>query len=213
MRTLVNELQLNIIILCDGGCDIIITGYERHLGTPVEDMMSLCIIHKLEKEGKIKGYITVLGGTVDTFIEMNRSDFLINIKEAKESVKLSLDPSDINHIYVQHYVQIFEQSKPQHSIVNASIVVVLKGFTGPQIPPLLAPIYNKDDFILDEYVTTYYLFECKRVAERNIYLNMICDMDDSDDIDILIMKHHDWIYENVVEYDDKRSYRDNGIGK
>ena len=41
LKELVEILKIDIIILCDGGCDSIMTGCEKELGTPVEDIMSM----------------------------------------------------------------------------------------------------------------------------------------------------------------------------
>ncbi|ANZ39485.1 hypothetical protein BBK82_28990 [Lentzea guizhouensis] len=40
-RTLVRRLGVDAVVLVDGGADILLRGDEKHLGTPVEDMMSL----------------------------------------------------------------------------------------------------------------------------------------------------------------------------
>lgn len=44
MEQLVKNLNLDIIILCDGACESIITGSENHLCTPVEDFMIMLAV-------------------------------------------------------------------------------------------------------------------------------------------------------------------------
>lgn len=55
--------SFNLIILCDGGCDSIMTGLEEHLGTPVEDAMTMLCVKNLN----IQTYLLLLGASVDTF--------------------------------------------------------------------------------------------------------------------------------------------------
>jgi hypothetical protein len=96
---------------------------------------------------------------------------------------------DINN--TKQYIEIFKNSKPKNSIVNASIVATLEGHRGHMVPPLLDPVYRADDFILDEYLITYYLLDLEKTLSRVQFLDKIKDLDDSDDIDSAIMNFHD----------------------
>lgn len=211
MRKLVAELSLDLIVLCDGGCDSIITGFEYHLGTPVEDFMSLLTVSKLQKEGLVNGYLTLLGATVDTFIEINRADFMANLDHLKqsggllESTLLTLDQ------YTSPYIDLFERSQPRNSIVNASIVARLQGCSGNMVPPLLDPVYRSDNFILDDFLITYYLIDLHHIIERVNFVDLIKDLDDSDEIDNVIMACHDHIYANVSNYNIELSYIENKV--
>lgn len=185
MKQLVEDLNLDIIILCDGGCDSIITGSEKHLGTPVEDFMSIIAVHKLP----VQSYLLLLGATVDTFIEIDRNDFLHNINSL-EQMGAVLETKVLNIMDTQRYIEIFKNSKPKNSIVNASIVATLEGHRGHIVPPLLDPIYCAEDFVLDTYIITYYLLDLFKTLERVPFLDDIKDLNDSDDIDNVIMSFH-----------------------
>jgi len=68
------------------------------------------------------------------------------------------------------------------------------------LPPLILkyPQFNRtldpDRFLFDDYVRTYYLFSLSPVLSRIVYLDLIEHLDDSDDIDRVIMdfnmQHH-----------------------
>ena len=70
LEDLVSLLNIKTIIVCDGGCDSIIKGTEKILGTPVEDMMTIAAVNELSKNNIIKSYLLILGATVDTFVEL-----------------------------------------------------------------------------------------------------------------------------------------------
>eukprot|EP00438_Fugacium_kawagutii_P033965 Skav229530 [mRNA] locus=scaffold451:123368:126989:+ [translate_table: standard] len=50
------------LVLCDGGCDVLLTGAETGLATPVEDMAHLKAVLPLDIPEK---YIMALGANVD----------------------------------------------------------------------------------------------------------------------------------------------------
>jgi hypothetical protein len=83
---LIKKLNIDIIILCDGGCDSIMTGNEENLGTIVEDAMSMLVVNKLLNYKLISSaYLLILGATVDTFGEINREDFISNINALEKT--------------------------------------------------------------------------------------------------------------------------------
>lgn len=197
---LVKNLNIDIIILCDGGCDSIMTGKEEHLGTPVEDVMSMLIINNmLDKKLISNAYLLLLGATVDTFVGIHRKDFLENIDNCEQSkilmekILLTLNPEDINSQYTMKYKQIVEACTPYNSIVNSSICARLDGLNGNIFPPLLKNnnVQRCDGsgktFELDDYLVTYYLLDLQKCVNRLHYKNLIELCDDSDDIDKIIM--------------------------
>jgi len=51
-ETLVKILQIDAIILCDGGTDSVMFGDECGLGTPTEDMASIASVHQVAVKKK-----------------------------------------------------------------------------------------------------------------------------------------------------------------
>ncbi len=61
--------NITSIILCDGGCDSILSGVETDLGTPTEDMISMWTFNQLKKNKIISEiYLSLLGANVILFV-------------------------------------------------------------------------------------------------------------------------------------------------
>jgi hypothetical protein len=175
------------------------TGLEPELGTPVEDVMSMLAVQSLQNQGLIShAFLVLLGATVDTFVEIRRQDFFANLQQlSKENHLIATAKLSKEQPEVQRYIQVFESCEPWRSTVNASICASLDGLTGSGVlPPLILkyPQFNRtldpDRFLFDDYVRTYYLFSLSPVLSRIVYLDLIEHLDDSDDIDRVIMDFH-----------------------
>jgi len=188
LKELVKQLNIEIIILCDGGCDSIMTGIEKELGTPVEDIMSMIATFN----SKVKSYLITLGSTVDTFGEIDRNDFLKNIEEL-EKKGLLLDKLNLTMEMdnVQKYVDVTEKCSLWRSMVNTSIVAKLKKMNNDDIRNILIDRnIDTNSFIFDDYITTCYLFNLNDILFRIRYVHLIFNLDDSDGIDDVIMNYN-----------------------
>jgi hypothetical protein len=63
-RYLRDRLDLDAIVLVDGGTDILLRGDEANLGTPSEDMVSLAAVNDLDVPTRI---IVCVGFGIDTY--------------------------------------------------------------------------------------------------------------------------------------------------
>jgi hypothetical protein len=206
---LVKKLDINIVILCDGGCDSIMTGIEYNLGTIAEDAMSILTVNKLLDMKLISdAYLLLLGSTVDTFCEIKREDFLMNIellaksKVLAEKILLTIDESDKNAEYVIKYKQICANCNPFNSIVNASICARLDGLYGNEMPPMLTKKNgisrcSKQHFYIDDYLTTYYLLTLSGIVNRMQYKHLIEQSDNAEKIDKKIMKFNSELWPKI----------------
>src|ERR1044071_3650249 len=120
-ESLVRTLGANVVILCDGGCDSIMTGLEPELGTPVEDVMSMLAVQSLQNQGLIShAFLVLLGATVDTFVEIRRQDFFANLQQlSKENHLIATAKLSKEQPEVQRYIQVFESCEPWRSTVKA----------------------------------------------------------------------------------------------
>ncbi|MCY1139160.1 DUF1152 domain-containing protein [Actinoplanes sp. Pm04-4] len=75
-RYLVERLELDAIVLVDGGTDILLRGDENELGTPVEDITSLAAVAGLDVPVKL---VTCLGFGIDANDGVNHVQVLENI--------------------------------------------------------------------------------------------------------------------------------------
>ncbi|ONM46387.1 DUF1152 domain-containing protein [Nocardia donostiensis] len=73
---LARELRLDAVVLVDGGTDLLMTGDEAGLGTPVEDITSLLAAHALDLPVKLA---TCVGFGNDTYHGVCHAHFLENV--------------------------------------------------------------------------------------------------------------------------------------
>ena len=138
-----------------------------------------------------------LGSTVDTFKEIDRKDFIKNIMELEKN-GLMIDKINltIEMDNVKKYVDVVEKCSLVNSIVNTCIVSELKNLPNETIKKML---HNRNvdvnNFILDDYITTCHLFNLNDILFRIRYVHLIFDLDDSDEIDEVIMKYNDEMYQ------------------
>jgi hypothetical protein len=74
-RHLAQELELDAIVLVDGGTDILLRGDEQNLATPEEDMTSLAAVAALQVPTRI---VTCIGFGVDTYHGVCHASWLEN---------------------------------------------------------------------------------------------------------------------------------------
>jgi len=189
---LVKDLNINIIFLCDGGCDSIMSGIEYDLGTPVEDMMSIYIVDTLLKNKLINNaYLTLLGTTVDTFIEIHHDDYIANVNQLKNKGGLLYTAQlSISDSYVNQYINIFSKCHPKNSIINCCIVASLEGNYGDYQHKYLEGRCELYKFNITSDTSTYYILSLEKVAEHVKYLGGLSKFDNSDDIDTYIMEYN-----------------------
>ncbi|WP_250031289.1 DUF1152 domain-containing protein [Paractinoplanes maris] len=75
-RYLVDQLDIDAIVLVDGGTDILLRGDEDQLGSPVEDLASVAAVAGLDVPVKL---VTCLGFGIDAYHGVNHVQVLENI--------------------------------------------------------------------------------------------------------------------------------------
>lgn len=166
-RHLVHTLDLDAIVLIDGGTDILMRGDEAGLGTPAEDMTSLAAVSGLDVDTKL---VACLGFGIDAFHGVCHAHFLEAVADlAREGAFLgatSLLPDWPEVVRYRKSVE-YVHARMQPSIVNASIVSAIEGRFGDHhtldrtagstlfINPLMALLWG---------------FDLDAVARRSLYL-------------------------------------------
>ncbi|MEV6239767.1 DUF1152 domain-containing protein [Lentzea sp. NPDC051838] len=131
-RTLVKKLEIDAVVLVDGGTDILLRGDEQHLGTPTEDMTSLAAVHALDVPAKI---VVSLGFGIDAYHGVCHAHVLENLaaldKQGAYLGALSI-PSDSHEAraYTTAVQQAQEATPLSPSIVNGQIAAALRGEFG-----------------------------------------------------------------------------------
>ncbi len=169
---LADRLQVDTVVLVDGGTDSLMRGDEPGLGTPQEDMASIAAVHSLNIPRK---FLVCLGFGLDTYHGVSHAYFLKAVADLIQSggylgawslteempeVKLSRQASEF-----------VRRAMPQQaSIVTASILSALNGQFGD---------YHEtrrtagSTLFINALMSLYWCFQLDAVADRNLYLDTI----------------------------------------
>jgi hypothetical protein len=180
-----NDVQT--IYLVDGGCDVLLTGDEKELATPVEDMMQLKAIMSIKIKNKI---ILALGVNVDVgdgVIQEELDQRLNNLKERNIMIsEILLDVDDDASFF---YAHILGKCRPEYSIVQSLVLAALYGKRGYYLPDCLKNRCNESLVNLSEQTCTLFQFNLEEIANDVKYFNLIEPNMSSDDVDEIIQKY------------------------
>ncbi|MEU0094550.1 DUF1152 domain-containing protein [Kribbella sp. NPDC006257] len=131
-RRLVAEYELDAIVLVDGGTDILMCGDEVGLGTPEEDMSSLCAVAGIEG---IERLVVCLGFGIDSYHGVSHADVLENLaaldRDGAYLGALSIPASSAEATAYREAVEHAQTATPARpSIVNGQIAAALRGDFG-----------------------------------------------------------------------------------
>ncbi len=166
--TLVAELDIDAIVLVDGGTDSLMRGDEAGLGTPSEDATSLAAVHALEEVSN--KFLVCVGFGVDAFHGVCHAQFLEAVAAVQRAGgflgawSLLPDMED-----VAAYLRCVEtvHARHRHSIVNGSIASAIRGDYGN--------VHGTNrtagsELWINPLMSLAWAFELSAVAERNLYL-------------------------------------------
>lgn len=171
-QTLIDLLQVDAIILIDGGTDSLMRGDEPGLGTPEEDTASIAAVHQLQLNMKL---LVCLGFGIDTFHGVCHAHFLEAVSDLAQNNGFLGTWSLTQHMpEVQRYREATEavlNAMPTHpSIVSTSILSALAGHFGDvQMTSRTAG----SELFINMLMTLYWCFHLDPVAQRLLYLNDI----------------------------------------
>lgn len=182
------EGPIDQLYLIDGGCDVLLTGAEPELGTPVEDMMHLQTIRHLDAV-KDK-YVMAVGVDVDCAHGVREQDLVARL-DALAAHKLlewrwSLDQPSV----ARRYRDVLSKCQPVNSIVQSRIVASCEGRRGLYTPAHLRARIGENKVALSARVCTAFVYPVRVVADAVLYLDQIQDSMTSDDVDALISRVH-----------------------
>jgi len=171
-QQLVTALEIDTIILVDGGTDILMRGDEAGLGTPAEDMASLAAVHGLDVPTKV---VSCLGFGVDAFHGVCHAHFLENVAElSREGAYLGTHSLHLSMPEVELFRQAVEYAHERmperQSIVNGSIVSALEGRFGDFHR---TDRTRQSELFINPLMTMYWHFDLQLLARRSLYLNML----------------------------------------
>jgi hypothetical protein len=174
---LVEMLHPDTLILVDGGTDSLMRGDEAGLGTPEEDMASLCAAHAVA--GVDRKFLVCLGFGIDFFHGICHAHYLENIAaliaEGGYLGAWSLVREMPEFQLYQEALEYVCACMPHWpSIVNTSIASAVNGRFGDQHATKRT---EGSELFINPLMGLYWAFSLEHVARRNLYLDHIRETD------------------------------------
>lgn len=168
-QTLVEELNLDAVVLTDGGTDSLMRGDESGLGTPSEDIANLVAVHGLNIPVKI---LSCLGFGVDAFDGVCHAHFLEAVgalqKKSAFLGAFSLLPEMEEVQLYKQAVDFVNRALPgSPSVVNNSIVSAVEGEFGNVHRTWRT---SGSRLFISALMSMYWTFDLDAVARRVLYL-------------------------------------------
>jgi len=168
-QAVVQELQLDAIILADGGTDSLMRGDEYGLGTPQEDLASIAAVHALDVPIKI---LSCLGFGVDTFDHVCHAQFLeataaLQKKGAFLGVLSLLPEMEEARKFLEAVDYCIQQMPGAPSVVSSSIASAVEGHFGNHHRTWRT---SGSKLFISPLMSMYWSYEVDAVAKRCLYL-------------------------------------------
>lgn len=175
-RGLIEHLgKVDAIILIDGGTDSLMRGDESGLGTPQEDIASICAVDDLEEiPTKL---LVCIGFGVDTYHGVCHAQFLEAVADLMTQGAFlgawSLTPNMPEAIAYLDAVKWATQRMGHHpSIVSTSVAAAVQGRFGDYHETKRT---EGSRLFINPLMSLYWAFQLGAVARRNLYLAEVKD--------------------------------------
>ncbi|BCY12970.1 DUF1152 domain-containing protein [Actinoplanes sp. L3-i22] len=169
---LIDRLQLDAIVLVDGGTDILCRGDENGVGTPVEDLTSLGAVTALDVPVKL---VTCLGFGIDAYHGVNHVQVLENLAALDRAGgylgALSIPGSSPEAVLYRDAVAHAAKHTPDRpSIVNGQIAAALAGEFGDV---QFTRRTSGSALFVNPLMAMYFTVDLDKLAARCLYLDRI----------------------------------------
>jgi hypothetical protein len=171
-RHLVQSLDLDAVVLVDGGTDILLRGDESDLGTPAEDITSLAAVAGLDVAVKL---VTCLGFGIDAHDGVNHVQVLENLaaldREGGYLGALSIPGSGPEAELYRDAVADAQAATPERpSIVHGQIAAATRGAFGNV---QFTRRTNSSTLFVNPLMAMYFTVDLDKLAARCLYLDRI----------------------------------------
>lgn len=176
---LVARLQIDCIVLIDGGIDSLLRGDEVSLGTPAEDLVSLAAVHQVQGPTKI---LTCVGLSAEMRDGISHAQVFERIAALGQSGGLLAQSMLLRHTEAgARYRAAVEfafahQREQRQSHIHRVISAALEGEFGAQGP----------DIWLSPLLPMYWFFSLARVVENHFFLNELLNTQSIGEVTLLI---------------------------
>jgi hypothetical protein len=188
-RALIDLHQIDTVILVDGGTDSLMRGDEHGLGTPHEDMTSICAVSQLNVPRKM---LVCLGFGIDAFHGVSHAHVLEAVADLIRAGgylgAFSLMPEMPE---VQKFVEATEyvqgKTRGRESIVCSSILSAIEGRFGDFHRHART---QGSELFINPLMAFYWCFRLEQVAKRILYLEGMRDITSFTSLDIYLQNFH-----------------------
>lgn len=161
----------DVLILCDGGCDVLLTGAESCLATPVEDMSHLKAVLPLDIPEK---YVAALGVNIDCGHGVVQEELDRRLVDMQCSGTMICSyPLTMHDAPAVYFTDVVSQCAPTHSVVQSLVVAAMQGHRGLYTPSHLKRRIGKNKVPLSEQTATFFLFFLEAVVSEILYLDRL----------------------------------------
>ncbi|BAJ28136.1 MULTISPECIES: DUF1152 domain-containing protein [Kitasatospora] len=172
-RALVDLLDVDAILLVDGGTDILLRGDEAGLGTPEEDMTSLAAVAGLTEVPQ--RLVAALGFGIDAYHGVSHSLVLENLAALQRDGgylgAFSIPPDSPE---AAHYLDAVAHARaecPEHpSIVHGSVAAALRGEFGDA---RFTERTGDSALFINPLMTLYFGTTVEALATHHLYLDRL----------------------------------------
>lgn len=187
-RTLAEKLDVDAIVLVDGGTDMLMRGDEPGLGTPQEDITSLGAVQALDVPEKL---VVCVGFGIDVFHGVCHAYFLRNVAAlAKNGTYLGvyalLADQPESRVYLEAVEHACKLTPRRPSIVSLSIASAIKGEFGDVH---LTDRTSGSKLFINPLMSLCWGFDLGGVAEHCQYLEALRDTETVWDVNLVIEAH------------------------
>jgi hypothetical protein len=168
-EAMVDSLNIDTIILIDGGTDSLMRGDEVGLGTPEEDVISLAAVHQINVPRKM---LVSLGFGIDTFHGICHAQFLEAVADITKAGgflgawTLTSDMPEVQ-LYKEACIYVFTNMPHYRSIVSSSIISALEGQFGDYH---VTERTHGSELFINPLMTMYWCFQLEHIVQRNLYI-------------------------------------------
>lgn len=167
---LVEHLDIDAVVLIDGGIDALLRGDESSLGTPAEDLVSLAAVHALDVPVKLLACVG-LGAEIrdgichdqvfDRMAELTRNGGYLG----SATLLLATEAGDRYRDAIEYLFT--NQSTQRTSHVHKVVLAAMNGASGAEGPHIwYSPLLNQ-----------YWFFALDAVAETHLFLRELASTD------------------------------------
>lgn len=191
-KYLVENLDIDTVVLVDGGTDSLMRGDEFALGTPEEDVASIAAVHQLDIPRK---FLVCLGFGIDTYHGVCHAQFLEAVADVTRAggalgIWSLLGGMPEAERYKEAVEYVFNRMSFHPSIVNSSILSAIAGEFGDTQTNYRT---EGSKLFINSLMSLYWAFKLDVVADRILYMDRIIRTQSYHDMALAIERFRDGI--------------------